>query len=178
MKSASPSAGKLSIRELALLPLMGALIFGCKVALASLPNINVNAVLIILCAIFFGWKGLFSVGIYVMLEGLVFGFSIYWFGYLYAWPLVFSGAMLLRSCRSALIWAVYAGVYGLLFGPLLYLEFYLVNGGWEGFFVMWVNGISFDLAHCGGNFVLTLVLFQPLYAVMQHFLGDPDAGKA
>ena len=146
MRSSSPSAGKLSVREIALLPLMGALIFAAKEALYALPNINLNAVLIILCAVFFGWKGMFSVGIYVMLEGLVNGFHIWWFGYLYTWPLLLAVAM---------------------------LEYFAINGGWEMFLAMWVNGIPFDLAHCGGNFVLTLVLFQPLYRVMAHFLGDP-----
>ena len=177
MKSSSPSAGKLSVRELALLPLMGALIFGCKEALYALPNINVNAVLIILCAIFFGWKGMFSVGIYVMLEGLVNGFHIWWFGYLYTWPLLLAVAMAMRSCRSALIWAVVAAVFGLIFGPLMYLEYFAINGGWEMFVTMWVSGIPFDLAHCGGNFVLTLVLFHPLYRVMAHFLGEPEQKK-
>lgn len=157
---------------------MGALIFALKAALASLPNINVNAVLIILCAIFFGWKGLFSVGIYVMLEGLIFGFSIWWFGYLYTWPLLLAIAMLFRRSRSPLFWAVVAAIFGLVFGPLMYIEYFAINGGWEMFLAMWVNGIPYDLAHCGGNFVLTLLLFQPLYAVMRHFLGDPDAGRA
>ena len=46
MRSSSPSAGKLSVREIALLPLMGALIFAAKEALYALPNININAVLI------------------------------------------------------------------------------------------------------------------------------------
>ena len=40
MRSSSPSAGKLSVREIALLPLMGALIFAAKEALYALPNMN------------------------------------------------------------------------------------------------------------------------------------------
>ena len=67
---------------------MAALIFGSKVALASLPNINVNAVLIILTAVFFGWRSLYTVYVYVLLEGLVFGFSIWWIGYLYIWAIL------------------------------------------------------------------------------------------
>lgn len=152
---------------------MGALIFAAKEAFYALPNINVNAVLIILCVIFFGWKAMFSVAVYVMLEGLINGFSIWWIGYLYAWPLVAAAAMALRRCRSALIWAVFAAVYGLVFGPIMYLEYFAINGGWEMFLAMWVNGIPFDLLHCGGNFILTLVLFKPLYAVMARFLGEP-----
>ena len=152
--------------------MMGALIFAAKMALYALPNININAVLIILCAVFFGWKAMFSVGIYVMLEGLVNGFHIWWFGYLYTWPLLAAIALLMRRCRSALTWACMAAVFGLVFGPLMYLEYFAINGGWEMFLVMWVQGIPFDLLHCGGNFVLTLVLFKPLYRVMEHLLGQ------
>jgi hypothetical protein len=61
MSSPSRSAGKLSVREICVLALMAALIFASKVALASLPNININSVLIILTVVFFGWKALYTV---------------------------------------------------------------------------------------------------------------------
>ena len=175
--NSSTWSSKLRLRELTLLPLMGALIFATKEAFYALPNINVNAVLIILCAIFFGWKGMFSVGIYVMLEGLVNGFNgymLWWFGYLYTWPLLLAAAMIFRRSRSPLFWASFAAIFGLLFGPLMYLEYFAINGGWEMFLAMWISGIPYDLAHCGGNFVLTLVLFRPLYLVMERFLGTPQ----
>ena len=156
-----------------MLALMAALIFASKVALASLPNININSVLIILTVVFFGWKALYTVYVYVLLEGLVFGFSVWWYGYLYVWALLVAAAMLLRKNDSALIWAVVAGVFGLVFGPLMYLEWFAINGGWEGFFAMWVAGIPYDLTHCGGNFVFTLALYRPLYRVMEKFLGTP-----
>ena len=149
---------------------MAALIFASKVALAALPNINLNSLLIILTVVFFGWKSLYTVYVYVMLEGLVFGFSIWWFGYLYVWAILFVVAMLLRKNDSAVIWAVIAGLYGLIFGPLMYLEYFAINGGWEMFFAMWVSGIPYDLAHCGGNFVFTLVLYRPLHKVMERLM--------
>ena len=170
MSSPSRSAGKLSAREICVLALMAALIFGTKVALASLPNINLNSVLIILTVVFFGWKALYTVYIYVLLEGLVFGFSIWWVGYLYVWAVLVIAAMLLRKNDSALIWAVVAGVFGLIFGPLMYLEYFAINGGWEMFFAMWVAGIPYDLTHCIGNFVFTLVLYRPLYRVIDAIL--------
>ena len=173
MRSPSRPAGKLSAREICTLALLGALLFATKAALASIPNINLNAVILILTTVFFGWRAMYAVAIYVMLEGLIFGGGVWWFGYLYTWPLLLAVAMLMRQNRSSLIWAVVAAVFGLIFGPLMYLEYFAINGGWEMFLAMWVNGIPFDLAQCGGNFVLTLVLFQPLYRVMAHFLGDP-----
>lgn len=83
MSSPSPQAGKLSIKEISALSIIGALIFAAKVAMAALPNISLNALLIILTAVFFGWKALYAVGVYVMLEGLVFGFGLWWLCYWY-----------------------------------------------------------------------------------------------
>ena len=156
----------LSVREIALLSLLGALIFATKFALASLPNINLNSLLIILTVVFFGWKAFYSVGVYIMLEGLVFGFSVWWFSYIFVWPVLVFVAMLFRKNESPLLWAVIAGAYGLCFGPLMYIPYFFINGGWEMYFAMWVNGIPFDLVHCGGNFVLTLVLYRPLHALL------------
>ena len=65
-----------------------------------------------------------------------------------------------------------------MIGPLMYLTYFAVNGAWQGFFAMWVAGIPFDLAHCGSNFVFTLVLYRPLYRVMVKFLGAPAAHQA
>ena len=171
MSSPSPPAGKLRAIEITTLSLMGALIFAAKFALASLPNININAVLIILTTVFFGWKALYSVGIYVMLEGLVFGFQIWWISYVFVWPLLVVVAMAFRKNDSALIWAVIAALWGLLFGPLMYIPYFCILGGWKGYFAMWIAGIPYDLTHAAGNFVFTLVLYPPLHKVMEHFLG-------
>ncbi len=178
MRSPSRPAGKLSAREICILALMGALLFATKAALASIPNINLNAVIIILTTVFFGWRAMYSVAVYVMLEGLIFGGGVWWFGYLYTWPLLVAIAMAFRKNDSALLWAVIAAVFGLVFGPLMYLEWFAINGGWEGFFAMWVAGIPYDLTHCGGNFVFTLALYRPLYRVMEKFLGTPAAHQA
>lgn len=176
MRSPSRPAGKLSAKEICILALMGALIFAEKVAFSAIPNVNLNAVLIILTTVFFGWRALCSVLIYIMLEGLVYGGNsifLWWFSYLYIWPLLVAVCMLFRKNDSAVIWAVIAAVYGLAFGPLMYLTYFAVNGAWKGFFAMWVAGIPFDLAHCASNFVFTLALYRPLYRVMERFLGTP-----
>ena len=176
MRSPSPSAGKLSAKEICTLALLGALLFATKAALASLPNVNLNAVIIILSTVFFGWRALYAVGIYILLEGLIFGgngYMLWWFGYLYTWPLLVAVCMAFRRNDSVFVWAVIAAVFGLVFGPLMYLEYFAINGGWEMFFAMWVSGIPYDLAHCGGNFVFTLALYRPLYRVMEKFLGTP-----
>ena len=82
--------------------------------------------------------------------------------------------MLFRKNDSALFWAVIAGAFGLCFGLLMYLEWFAINGGWEAFFAMWVAGIPYDVTHCIGNFIFTLVLYRPLHTVMEKLL----SGKA
>ena len=83
--------------------------FAVKMALSSLPNINLNALILILVTVFFGWKALYTVCVYVLLEGLMFGFGVWWVSYLIVWPLLVVLAMAVRKTASPLLWAVFAG---------------------------------------------------------------------
>ena len=172
MNSSTPPRPKFSALEITTLAMMGALIFAVKLALSGIPNIQLNAPLMILTTVFFGWKALCSVAIYVLLEGLFFGFHVYWVSYVFIWPLLVVLAMSLRRFelfqgeKAALPWAVAAAFWGLMFGPLMYIPWFCIMGGWEGYFAMWIAGIPFDLTHMAGNFVFTLVLYWPLYKVL------------
>ena len=176
MNSSTPPRPKFSAIEITTLAMMGALIFAVKLALSGIPNIQLNAPLMILTTVFFGWKALCSVAIYVLLEGLFFGFHVYWVSYVFIWPLLVVLAMFLRSLdlfqgeKAALPWAVAAAFWGLLFGPLMYIPWFCIMGGWKGYFAMWVAGIPFDLVHCAGNFVATLALYRPLHRAMSLLL--------
>ena len=168
MSSPTPS-GKLSVRELCILAFFAALMFSVKTVLASIPNVNLNALLIILVTVYFGWRALYAVGVYILLEGADI-FSIWWFSYLYIWPVLVVLAMLFRRNESALVWAVLAGVYGLLFGPLMYIGYFAIVGGWRSYAAMWIAGIPYDLIHAVSNFLTVLVLFKPLSKIMDHFV--------
>ena len=175
MSSFTRPQPKFRAREICVLALMAALIFATKFALASIPNINLNAPLIILTTVFFGWKALCTVAIYVLLEGLIFGFHVWWVSYVFIWPLLVVVAMVFRRNESVWIWAVIAAFWGLCFGPLMYIPWFCIMGGWKGYFAMWIAGIPFDLVHCAGNFVATLVLYRPLYKVMCAVMGAPPS---
>ena len=56
MSSRSTSVGKITLRELTLLALLAALMLATQVAMASLPNIHLVGVLVILSALLFGWN--------------------------------------------------------------------------------------------------------------------------
>ena len=166
MKSHSQSGGNaFNLRELTFLSMMGTLIFALKMAFVAFPNINLNAVMMILLASFFRWKALLSVAVYIFLEGFTFGFGMWWFCYWYLWPCLIALSVLYRNHRSALGRAILAGAFGLSFGALCSI-LYLFLGGWKVAVGFWISGIPYDIAHCVGNFVSTLALYRPLYAVM------------
>ena len=174
MSSASRKAGKLTVRELCLLSLMAALMFAAQLALSGFANIHVTAPLIIVCCAVFAWKALYAVFLFVMLEALVWGLGLWVISYMYLWPLLAFAAILMHKNDSPLVWAVLAAVHGLAFGAGCAVP-YLFIGGWEMAFSYWVSGIPFDLIHCAGNFILTLVLYRPLKNVMLRALGTKAA---
>lgn len=148
---------------------MGALMFVTKLALSVLPNIHLNALFVILGGCFFGARVFFMIGVYILLEGAVFGFGLWWLSYLYIWPILGAAVLLCGNSRSSLVWAVIAALHGLFFGALCAIP-YLFLGGAKAAFAYWISGIPFDLAHCAGNFTVTLILYRPLYGVLEKLL--------
>ncbi len=156
----------LKARDIVVAALMAAIMLISQVALAVLPNIELVSILIITGTIVFERKALLSIYIFALLEGLIYGFGIWWVNYLYVWTILYIIVRLLRSQRQPLFWAVISAIFGLSFGLLCAIPYAVVGGFYAGV-ANWVSGIIFDLLHCVGNFVVALVLFKPLYSVMQ-----------
>lgn len=172
MSSASRS-GNSRLREMIVLAMLAALMVATQVALATLPNIHLVGVFVILAAMLFGWKALWSVYIFVALEGLIYGFSMWFVNYLYVWTVLTVIAVLCRNNRSRWFWAAVAGLFGLGFGALCSIPYFLA-GGWAAGFSYWVAGIPFDLLHCASNAVLAFILLMPLYRLCCRLLGKPE----
>ena len=60
-----------------------------------------------------------------------------------------------------------SGAFGLVFGALCAIP-YLISGGPGAAFAYWSAGIPYDILHCGGNFVLTLILYNPVLRLLKH----------
>ncbi len=153
-------------RSLAWMGVLTALLFTGQVVMSFLPNLEIVSLLIILYTIFFGKKVFWMIYGFVFLEGFLYGFGMWWFQYLYIWSILAMVVLLLRNNTSALFWSIISGFFGLSFGALCTLP-YLITGGPAAAFSYWVSGLGFDLTHCIGNVVLCLVLFKPLYALLQ-----------
>lgn len=160
------SDSPLSIRELILFGILGAMIFAMKMVMAALPNIEPVSLCLLVFGAVFGYKALYPVFVYVTLEILCFGLGIWNVYYLYVWPLLVLIAIFLRDMQQPLAWALVSGVYGLLFGALCGIADIFIGG--FGFAISkWASGIPFDIAHCVGNFCIALVLFKPLRELVE-----------
>jgi len=159
-------------RELCLLSAAAALMFVLQIVMAPLPNIEPISLFVILLGCIFGVKALFAVAVFVLLEGLLHGFGLWWFFYLYAWPILVLLVLLVRPAigESAWGWALLSGGFGLCFG-LLYALIFLFTGGVQAFLSAWVAGFLFDITHCIGNFVLCLLLYTPLIRIVKKMEG-------
>lgn len=149
--------------------LMVAMIEACKLCMQALPNIELTSFLLILFALRFGRLTLFVVPVFTLIEGLIYGFGLWWVMYLYTWPLLVLAVRPFRQIDSAFFWAVFSGVFGLLFGPLCAVPYFFiglagggVQQGLTQMFAWWVAGIPFDLVHGVSNFCLMLVLYRPM----------------
>lgn len=146
--------------------MLGAATFGMKVVMAGLPNIEPVSLMVMLFAVTFGARALYPIYVYVVLEYLLYGFHLWVVYYLYIWAILAIAAWLMRRMEHPLGWALLSGVFGLMFGALCIPVDVLV-GGFAYAAGRWASGIPYDLFHCAGNFVITLLLFSPLRARMQ-----------
>ena len=156
-----PLVKHLTLRQIVLFGMLGALTFAAKVAMAGLPNIEPVSLFVMLFAVVFGKKCLYPIYTYVAMEFLFYGLHLWSINYLYIWLILAIAAGLLREIKHPMMWAVISGAFGLLFG-LLCVPVYIVSGGIEFAVSWWISGIPFDITHAIGNFVIALVLFVPL----------------
>lgn len=144
---------------------LSAILLVGQVGMSFLPNIEPVSTLIILYTLTYKKRVFPVIYTFVLLEGVLFGFGIWWISYLYIWSILALVALAFQKLDSAILWAVVSGSFGLLFGALCAIP-YLISGGPGAAFAYWAAGIPYDILHCLGNFVLTLVLYRPLLELL------------
>ncbi len=152
---------KSRLAGLCLMAMMGTVMVVSKEALAFLPNVELVSLLTILFTLVFRRKAIGGLAVFLLLEGVLYGFGLWWLMYLYVWPILAGLTWLFRWMKHAWQWAILSGLYGLAFGTLCSLV-YLPMGGVSMVIAWIISGFTFDLIHAGGNFLLALLLYIPL----------------
>ena len=159
------SKTKLAARDITLIALMVAIIEVCKVTLANIPNVELTSFWIIMFTLYFGKQIFYVIPVFILIEGAIYGFNLWWIMYLYAWPLLAIAVLLLKKMNTAWEWSIVSGIFGLMFGFLCAIP-YLFTSGPIGAFTWWVAGIPWDLVHGIANFGIMLVLYGPIKNIM------------
>lgn len=152
-------------KDMVLMGMLGTTLLVAQIALAFIPNIELVSFLIIIYSLKYGRKTLFSIYVFAILEGLIYGFGLWWVMYLYVWTILCFLTILFKKNTSPLFWAVLSGLFGLFFGALCSIPYFFIGGAALGV-SFWITGIPFDILHCAGNFITALVLYKPVHQVV------------
>lgn len=158
--------------EIVVMGFLTAVVFAAQVAMGFLPNIELVTLLFILYTLVLGKKVFFIIYVFVFLEGIFYGFGLWWINYLYIWTVQSIITLLLRKQTSVIFWSIISGFYGITFGALCSIPYFFM-GGIPSAFAYWVSGIIYDIPHCIGNVIICLLLFKPLYKVLRLWVGIP-----
>ena len=166
----------MNLKEIPLIGMLSAILLVIQITIGFIPNIELVSLLIIIYTLVLKKKVLYIISIFIFLEGLFYGFGLWWINYLYIWFILAIITSIFRKETSPIIWALVSGFFGLSFGALCSVPYFfmgLSSGGVEAglntALAYWISGIPFDLIHGISNFILALVLFKPLYKLINHF---------
>ena len=169
------------LRHLVIFAMLGTVQFLAKQVLETVPNVELVSTLTMVYTLVYRRRGLIPVFVFIFLEGLLWGFSLWWIPYLYLWPVLWGVTMLLPRRLPA--WAqvpVYAGVcglFGLAYGTL-YAPFQLFAflGGDLDKMLAWIAaGLPWDVNHALGNLALG-TLIVPLTTLLRRLEAQTEKG--
>lgn len=156
-------------QDAATVGLMIAVIEACKLFMQGFPNIEMTSFLVILFTLHYGRLSLYAIPAFILIEGIIYGFGLWWIMYLYAWPLLALVTRAFSRVDSAFFFAMVSGIFGLFFGFLCAIPYFFIGFAGGGFpqgiaqmLAWWVAGIPFDLIHGVSNFVIMFVLYRPM----------------
>lgn len=161
----------LSVSELTIFAMLGAMMYASKVIMEWAPNIHLLGMFTMTLTITYRAKGLIPIYVYVLLNGLFAGFALWWIPYLYIWAVLWGVTMLLpkkmpqKACM--IVYPLVCSAHGLAFGTLYAPAQALLFGLDFKQTAAWiVAGLPYDCIHAAGNFGAGF-LVQPLVKLLR-----------
>lgn len=155
-------------RKLIFYSLCSVILVVSKEVLAFLPNIELVSLLLIIFTLNLGLKvGVLISSIFSLLQMLLYGISFWSLFYLVIWAILCLFTYLLRKYLTNYDRvAIFSGFYGLIFGLLFSIPYFLISV--QAGISYYTLGITFDLVHCLGNYLLAVLLFDRLNNVFKY----------
>lgn len=163
---------KLTVKEIAVFGMLGALMYASKMVMEGFPNIHLIGVFIVATTVVYRKKALFPIYVFVFLTGLFFGFGTWWIPYLYIWTILWGMTMLIpkripekfKGIVYMIVCSLHGFLYGVFYAPAQALLFGL---DFKGMIAWIVAGFPFDITHGISNFFCG-ILIVPIIKVLQY----------
>ncbi len=143
--------------------MLGTVMFLGDFLMEMFPNIHFVGVLTAIYTMVYRKKALIPLYIYVFMNGLYAGFSLWWIPYLYIWTILWGMAMLiprkLNVSLTALLCTLISGLHGFAFGTLYAPAQAIMFGlDMKGMLAWIAAGIPFDLIHGISNLAASVII--------------------
>ena len=161
---------KLTIREMAVFGMLGALMYASKMLMEIAPNVHLLGVFTIAFTVVYRKKALYPIYIFILILGIFNGFATWWIPYLYVWTVLWAVTMLLpkkmsKKVRPIVYMILNAGhgfLYGTLYAPVQAILFGL---SFDKMIAWIVAGFPFDVIHGVSNF-FGGILIVPIISIL------------
>lgn len=163
---------RLDPRHMVIFAMLATLLFISKQVLEFLPNVELVSTLCMVYTLVYRRRALVPIYLFVLMEGVLWGFSSWWVPYLYLWAVLWAMTMLLPKALPGWLQApAYAGLcalFGLIYGSLYAPWQAALYLGWDLKKVLaWIAaGLPWDLVHAVGNLALG-ALILPLTELLR-----------
>ena len=162
---------KLTIREMTIFSMLGAIMYASKMIMEIAPNIHLLGAFTVAFTVVYRKKALYPIYIFVFLIGLFNGFNAWWLPYLYIWTVLWAAVMLLpkklpkmwQPIIYMLVSAAHGFLYGTLYAPAQAVMFGL---NFEGTIAWIIAGLPWDMIHGVSNFFCG-ILIVPIISVLR-----------
>lgn len=151
--------------------MFGVLMLISKKLMEFLPNIHLLGMFCIMLTVVYRVKALIPIYVYVFLNGLIDGFSMWWMPYLYIWTVLWGMTMLvpkkLKAPVAVVVYPLLCAIHGLLFGVLYApAQAIMFKFSFEQTLAWIGTGLYFDITHSIGNFFAGQLIY-PCILVLQ-----------
>jgi len=161
----------LSIREIVIFGMLGAVMYISKQFMEFMPNVHLIGVFIVAMTVVYRFKALFPMYVFIFLTGMFNGFGIWWYPYLYIWAVLWGMTMLLPRKMNKfiepvvymVICSLHGFMYGTLYAPYQAFAFHL---DLQKTIAWIIAGLPWDVIHGVSN-LLVGILIVPLIKLLR-----------
>ncbi|MBB6715853.1 hypothetical protein [Clostridium gasigenes] len=156
-----------NLKTIILMGVLGAILVVSQIALNFIPNVELVSLLLIIFTLIYEKKALYIVFVFVISMGLMYGFGLWWIGYLIIWPALVMITYTFKNKfnKNFLGLAIFSAGFGLIFGALYAIP-YIFTSGMNVAIAYWIRGIPFDLIHMVGNYFAMILLGERIYNLL------------